>query len=58
MVGDYPFIENLVKKSYEVDAISNAFDHILKNVIIDCGVCPLNIICEDIEALRELHFDI
>lgn len=58
LVGDYPFIENFVKKSYEVDAITDAFDHILKNVIVDCEVCPLLTICEDIEALRELHFDI
>ncbi|MCT4543670.1 MAG: hypothetical protein N4A63_09025 [Vallitalea sp.] len=58
IVGDYPYIENLVNKSYEVDAITNAFDHILKNVIVDCKVCPLNIICEDVEALRELHFGI
>lgn len=58
LVGDYPFIDNLVEKSKEVDAITNAFDHILKNVIVDCEVCPLMTICEDIEALRELHFNI
>lgn len=58
LVGDYPFIENLVQESSEVDAITNAFDHILKNVITDCTICPLKIICEDIEGLRELHFDI
>lgn len=58
LVGDYPFVENLVQKSCQVDAITNAFDHILKNVIVDCAICPLNKICEDIEALRELHFDI
>lgn len=58
LVGDYPFTDNLVKKSLEVDTITNAFDHILKNVIVDCAVCPLEIICDDIEALRELHFDV
>jgi hypothetical protein len=58
LVGDYPFTDDLVKKSLEVDTITNAFDHILKNVIVDCAVCPLEIICDDIEALRELHFDV
>ena len=58
IVGDYPFIENFVQKSYEVDNITNAFDHILKNIILDCEVCHLRTICDDIEALRELHFDI
>lgn len=57
LVGDFPFIHKLVEKSREVDAITNAFDHILKNVIVDCEHCPLTVICEDIEALRELHFN-
>lgn len=58
LVGDYPFIDDLVEKSREVDSITNAFDHILKNVIVDCESCPLTSICDDIEALRELHFDV
>lgn len=58
LVGDYPFINNLVEKSREVDAITSAFDHILKNVIVDCESCPLMVICEDVEALRELHFNV
>lgn len=58
IVGDYPFIDKLVEKSREVDSITNAFDHVLKNIILDCALCPLNAICEDIEALRELHFNV
>lgn len=58
LVGDYPFIEELIQNSKKVDDITNAFDHVLKNVIVDCEVCPLMTICEDIEALRELHFNI
>lgn len=57
LVGDYPFIDELIEKSREVDSITNAFDHILKNVIVDCESCPLTSICDDIEALRELHFN-
>ena len=39
-----------------VDEVTNNFDHVLKNVILDCEACPLKTICEDIEELRELHF--
>ncbi len=56
LVGDYPFINKLVKKSREVDIITNVFDHILKNVILDCNICPLKKICGDVETLREEHF--
>lgn len=56
LVGDYPFIDQLVDLSKQIDQVTNAFDHILKNVILDCEVCPLKPICEDVEALRELHF--
>lgn len=56
LVGDYPFMDQLINLSKEVDKITEAYDHILKNVILDCAVCPLKPICEDVEALRELHF--
>lgn len=56
LVGDYPYINQLIDMSKEVDEITNAYDHILKNIILDCAICPLKPICEDIEALRELHF--
>lgn len=58
IVGDYDFIPKLVELANQVNDVTNAFDHILKNVILDCDVCPLQTICEDIEALRELHFSI
>ena len=61
-----PIKEGKVREVYDngesliitaTDRIS-AFDHILKNKILDCDVCPLKTICEDIEALRELHFSV
>ena len=57
IVGDYPYIDELVKISKQVNEVTNAFDHILKDVILDCEVCPLKTICEDIEELRKLHFE-
>lgn len=56
IAGDFDFVKELVCLSQKVNEVTNAFDHILKNVILDCDVCPLKIICDDIEALRELHF--
>ena len=58
IVGDYDFVSELVEISKKVNEVTEAFDHILKNVILDCEVCPLQTICEDVEALRELHFAI
>ena len=56
LVGDYDVTKELVALSKKVNAVTDAFDHILKNVILDCDVCPLKTICEDIEELRKLHF--
>ena len=58
IVGDYDFVSELVETSKKVNEVTNAFDHILKNVVLDCDVCPLKTICEDIEALRDLHFNV
>lgn len=58
IVGDQPCVRDLVAVSKKVNEVTDAFDHILKNVILDCDVCPLKTICEDIEALRELHFSL
>ena len=56
IVGDYDFIPELCKISKYVDNVTDNFNHVLKNIILDCEVCPLKTICNDIEELRELHF--
>lgn len=58
IVGDQDFVKDLIGITKKVTEVTNAFDHILKNVILDCDVCPLKVICEDIDALRELHFSV
>ena len=58
IVGDHDFVADLMKISSKVNEVTDAFDHILKNIILDCDVCPLKTICDDIEALRELHFSV
>lgn len=57
IVGDFDFVKDLVNVSKKVNEVTEAFDHILKNVILDCDVCPLKTICDDIEQLRLLHFE-
>lgn len=57
IVGDLNEINDLVKISKDVNDVTNAFDHILKDIIADCEVCPLKKICEDVEELRKLHFE-
>ena len=58
IAGDYDFVTKLVELSKKVNEVTEAFDHILKNVILDCDVCPLKDICDEIEQLRVLHFDV
>lgn len=38
------------------DGITGTIDHIFKNIIMDCGVCSLKPICDEVEGLKELHF--
>lgn len=57
IVGDFDFVKDLIDVSKKVNEVTEAFDHILKNVILDCDVCPLKTICDDIEQLRLLHFE-
>ena len=45
-----------MEQGKKVDEITNAFDHILKNIILDCDLCPLHPICDDVEELRQIHF--
>lgn len=48
--------EALRKIGYEADDITSTIDHILKNVPMDCKACSLQKICDEIEGLREMHF--
>lgn len=38
------------------ETVTKAIDHILKDVKMDCNVCSLQKVCDEIEGLRELHF--
>ena len=53
---ELPVMDQLIAQGKKVDEITNAFDHILKNIILDCDLCPLHPICDDVEELRQIHF--
>lgn len=43
-------------RAQKLENITGTIDHIFKNVMMDCGVCGLKEICDEVEGLRELHF--
>ena len=46
----------LFSLSCDAEEITKTIDHILKNVQMDCKICNLQEICNEVEGLRELHF--
>lgn len=52
---DFPYqqIEELLAES---EKITGTIDHMLKDVKMDCDVCNLKPVCDEVEGLRELHF--
>lgn len=48
-----PVFETVAKKSSER---IKALNKILKQVMLDCDVCALKPVCDEVEELRELHF--
>lgn len=54
---ELPVLESLRRQGKRVEEITNAFDHILKNIVLDCDLCPLHPICDDVEELRRMHFE-
>mgnify|MGYP002868496668 CR=1 FL=1 len=54
--SDFPYaaLENEIKKA---DDITKAIDHIMSSSLMDCGTCGLQKICDEVEGMRELHFE-
>ncbi len=53
--ADFPY-RDLAKWVEKTERITGAIDHIFKNVTMDCSVCNLKEICDEVEGMRELHF--
>ncbi len=50
---DYITLESLAKES---EGITKTIDHIFNTLNMDCSVCNLQEICDEVEGLKELHF--
>ncbi len=48
----------LAEQAKHLEDITGAIDHIFKNVMMDCGSCSLQKVCDEVEGLRELHFSV
>lgn len=49
----YSDFEKLIRES---DKITDTIDHMLKELKMDCDICSLKQVCDEVEGLRELHF--
>ena len=48
--------KSLSDQAKHLEDITGTIDHIYKNVMMDCGSCSLQKICDEVEGLRDLHF--
>ena len=48
--------KSLSEQAKHLEDITGTIDHICKNVMMDCGSCSLQKICDEVEGLRDLHF--
>ncbi len=52
--ADYPQIERIAEKNY---AIAETLNHVMNNIVFDCNTCNLKAICDEVEGMKELHFN-
>lgn len=45
----------IVRLTQKNDQITAALDHILRDVKMDCSSCKLQLICNEVEGMKELH---
>lgn len=53
---NFPY-EDLMVQVKKSDGITKALDHIYRNIKMDCSVCNLKDICNEVDELREMHFN-
>ncbi|SFQ12905.1 CO dehydrogenase/acetyl-CoA synthase complex beta subunit [Lachnospiraceae bacterium XBB1006] len=51
---DYKTLGSLQR---EAESITKAIDHISTGAIMDCTACNLQTVCDEVEGLRQLHFN-
>ncbi len=52
--ADYPETEKIAEKNY---AIAETLNHVMNSVVFDCETCKLKAICDEVEGMKELHFN-
>ncbi len=52
--ADYPEIEKIAEKNY---AIAETLNHVMNSIVFDCETCNLKAICDEVEGMKELHFN-
>lgn len=52
---DFPY-DALLQCAQKADKITKTIDHMMTNLVMDCEVCSLQEVCDEVEGLRELHF--
>ncbi len=50
---DFKHLQNVAEKCSE---ITDALDHVIKDLNLDCNTCKLKVICDEVEGMKELHF--
>lgn len=48
--------EELARDAERTESITKALDHVLRDVKMNCSSCSLKEICDEVEELKELHF--
>ncbi len=52
--ADYLSAEKIAEKNY---AIAETLNHVMNNINFDCDTCNLKAICDEVEGMKELHFN-
>lgn len=52
--ADYPETEKIAEKNY---AIAETLNHVMNSIVFDCDTCNLKAICDEVEGMKELHFN-
>ena len=51
--ANYSKFEAIAKKSHEV---TETLNHVMNKMVLDCNVCNLKPICDEVEGMKALHF--
>ena len=52
---DFPY-DALNTQVRLMEKITGSLDHIFKNLMMDCSICNLKPVCDEVEGIKELHF--